>query len=88
MIHLVVHLVQEIRLCKPVFLRLMYSVEQYMKVLKSYMKKQYRLEACIVKRYVTEEAIEFCSEYIETATHVEVIMSLHGKVGEHEDSML
>jgi len=41
MIHLVFHLVREIRLCGPVFLRWMYPVEQYMKVLKSYTKNQY-----------------------------------------------
>ena len=34
MVHLIVHLVREIRLCGPVFLRWMYPVERYMKVLK------------------------------------------------------
>ena len=77
MIHLVFHLVREIRLCGPVFLRWMYPVEQYMKVLKSYTKNQYRLEASIVERYVVEEAIEFCSEYIETATLVGLPESRH-----------
>ena len=41
-----------------------------MKVLKSYTKNQYRPEASIVERYVAEEAIEFCSEYIENASPV------------------
>ena len=41
MIHLVIHLVREIRLCEPVFLRWMYPIEHYMKVLKGYMKNQY-----------------------------------------------
>jgi len=56
--------------CGPVFLWWMYSVERYMKVLKSYTKNQYRPETSIVERYVAEEAIEFCSDYIETGTHV------------------
>jgi len=45
----------------------MYPVERYMKVLKGYTKNQYRPEASIVERYVAEEAIEFCSEYINNA---------------------
>ena len=61
MIHLVVHLVREIRFCGLVFLWWMYPVEHYMKVLIGYAKKKYQLEASIVERYVAEEAIEFCS---------------------------
>ena len=41
MVHLIVHLVREIRLCGLVYLRWMYSVERYMKVLKSYTENQY-----------------------------------------------
>ena len=38
-----------------------------MKILKGYMKNIHRPEASIIERYITEEAIEFCSEYIEKA---------------------
>ena len=61
MVHLIVHLMREIRLCGLVFLWWMYPVEQYMKVLKGYTNNQYRPEASIVERYISEEAIEFCS---------------------------
>ncbi|KAG2405345.1 uncharacterized protein HKW66_Vig0046000 [Vigna angularis] len=64
MVHLIVHLVREIRICGPVFLRWMYPVERYMKILKGYVKNQYRPEASIIERYVAEEAIEFCSSYM------------------------
>ena len=67
MIHLIVHLVKEIKCCSPVYLRWMYPVERYMKILKGYTKNLHRLEAFIVERYIAEEAIEFCSEYIENA---------------------
>ncbi|XP_040869857.1 uncharacterized protein [Glycine max] len=77
MIHLLVHLVREIRLCGPVYLRWMYPVERYMKVLKSYTKNQYRPEASIVERYVAEEAIEFCSAYVEDASPVGIPESRH-----------
>jgi len=65
MVHLIVHLVREIRLCGLVYLRWMYPVEWYMKVLKGYTTNQHRPEASIVERYVAEECIEFCSQYIE-----------------------
>jgi len=77
MIHLIVHLVREIRLCGPVFLHWMYPIERYMKVLKGYTKNQYRPAASIVERYVVKEAIEFCSGYIQTTTPVGVPQSRH-----------
>jgi len=49
----------------PVYLQWMYPIERYMKILKGYTKNLHRLEASIVERYIAEEAIEFCSEYIE-----------------------
>ena len=52
MVHLIVHLMMEIRLCDLVFCWWMYLVERYMKVLKGYTKNQYRPEASIVERYV------------------------------------
>jgi len=42
MVHLVVHLVREFRLCGPVYLIWMYFVERYMKILKGYVKYHYR----------------------------------------------
>ncbi|XP_068466379.1 uncharacterized protein [Phaseolus vulgaris] len=67
MVHLVVHLVREIRLCGPVYMRWMYPVERYMKILKGYVKNQCRPEASIIERYISEESIEFCSEYMSKA---------------------
>ena len=64
MVHLVVHLVREVRLCGPVHLRWMYPVERYMKILKGYVKNHYRLQASMIERYIAEESIEFCSEYM------------------------
>ncbi|XP_020235601.1 uncharacterized protein LOC109815320 [Cajanus cajan] len=50
MVHLIVHLVREIQLCGPIYLRWMYPVERYMKIFKGYVKNQYRPEASIVER--------------------------------------
>ena len=64
MAHLIVHLMKEIKLCGPVYLRWMYPIERYMKILKGYVKNPQHPEASIVERYITEEAIEFCTEYL------------------------
>ncbi|XP_020239246.1 uncharacterized protein LOC109818226 [Cajanus cajan] len=77
MIHLIVHLVREIRLCGPVYLLWMFPVECYMKILKGYSKNPYRPEASIVERYIAEEAIEFCLYYMSKAKPVGIPKSLH-----------
>jgi len=48
-----------------------------MKILKGYTKNLHRQEASIVERYIVEEAIEFCSEYIEKAKLVGLPESRH-----------
>ena len=48
-----------------------------MKILKRYTKNLHRPEASIVERYIAEEAIEFCSEYIEKAKPVGFSESWH-----------
>lgn len=65
MIHLMVYLVREVRLCGPVHFRWMYPFERYMKTLKGYVRNHYRPEGCIAECYVAEEALEFFSNYLE-----------------------
>jgi len=48
----------------------MYLVEQYMKILKGYVKNHYCPEASMIERYITEESIEFCSEYMSKANPI------------------
>jgi len=62
MVHLVLHLVGEARLCGPVYLRWMYPNERYMKILKVYVKNHYRPKASMIERYIAKENIEFCIE--------------------------
>ncbi|GAU38745.1 hypothetical protein TSUD_158760 [Trifolium subterraneum] len=50
MVHLIAHLAREIRYCGPVYLRWMYPIEHYMKILKGYTKNPHRPEASIVER--------------------------------------
>jgi hypothetical protein len=60
MMHLLVHLVKEIRLLGPVFLHNMFPFERFMGVLKKYVCNRARPEGSISKGYGTEEVIEFC----------------------------
>jgi len=45
----------------------MYLIERYMKILKGYVKNQYRPEASMIERYIAEESVEFCLDYIAKA---------------------
>jgi len=70
MVHLVVHLVRNVRFCGLVYLRWMYLVERYMKILKGYVKNHYRPEASMIERYIAKESIEFCLEYMSKANPI------------------
>ena len=64
MIHLTVHIVREVKLCGPIYLRWMYPFERFMKVIKNFVRNRYRPECCIAESYLIEEAIEFCSDFL------------------------
>ena len=64
MLHLMVHLVREVRLCGIVYFRWIYLFERFMKVLKGYVRNRNHIEGCIVEWYIVEEAIEFCTKYL------------------------
>ena len=56
MVHLLVHLVREIKFCGPVYLRWKYLIERYMKILKGYVKNQCCPKASMIERYIAEES--------------------------------
>ncbi|XP_073119913.1 uncharacterized protein [Henckelia pumila] len=76
MVHLTVHLVREVRLCGPICFRWMYPFEICIKVFKSYVGSRKHPEGCIVQRYSAEEAIEFCSEYLNGVDPVGIPQSI------------
>ncbi|GAU41485.1 hypothetical protein TSUD_239610 [Trifolium subterraneum] len=55
----------------------MYPIERYMKILKGYTKNPHRPEASTVERYIAEEAIEFCSNYLLEMDAIGVPKSRH-----------
>ncbi|XP_076908284.1 uncharacterized protein LOC143565079 [Bidens hawaiensis] len=65
MVHLISHIIQEIKACGPVFLRYMYPFERYMSVLKGYVRNRHRPEGNIIEGYTSEEVIELCQGYVE-----------------------
>ncbi|XP_062010312.1 uncharacterized protein LOC133726719 [Rosa rugosa] len=70
MVHVTVHLVREVRLCGPVYLRWMYPFERYMKFLKDYVRNRNRPEGCMAECYIAEEAIEFCADFLSDVSTV------------------
>ncbi|KAF5791937.1 hypothetical protein HanXRQr2_Chr09g0400431 [Helianthus annuus] len=64
MVHLVMHLPEEAILVGPVH-RWMYPFERYMKKLKSYMRNMAKPKGSIAEGYVADEALTFCSMYLE-----------------------
>lgn len=64
MIHLCIHLVEELFICGPVHVRWMYPFERYYKTLKGYVRNHAKPEGCMAKRYELEESCGFASEYL------------------------
>ncbi|XP_052197234.1 uncharacterized protein LOC127804414 [Diospyros lotus] len=65
MVHLVVHLVNELKLGGPVHYRWMYPIERYLGHLKSSVRNRAQPEGSIAEGYLTEECLTFCSRYLE-----------------------
>ena len=74
MIHLLVHLVEQVKLCGPVYLRWMYHFEREMKTLKEYVRNRYRPESCIAESYIAKEALEFCAEYLSNCDAIRLLI--------------
>ncbi|GKC71406.1 hypothetical protein Tco_1117289 [Tanacetum coccineum] len=70
MVHLMSHIVEEIKLAGPVFLRYMYPFERYMGFLKGYVRNRYRPEGSIVQGYVAEEVVRFCTNYMDDVADI------------------
>ena len=64
MVHLTVHLVQEIHYLGPSYLHQMFPYERYMGILKSFVNNRKYPEGNIISRYGTEEAVEWSMTYL------------------------
>ena len=84
MIHLIVHLTREVKLCGPVCFRWMYPFERCMKVIKGHVRNRNRPEGCIAEETIAEETIEFFSEYHKTMKTIGIPPDKH-VTNENED---
>ena len=64
-LHLLIHLVDQIRALGPMYLHQMFSFERLMKVFRRYVGNRFRLEGGMVEGWSMEEAIEFCTYYLD-----------------------
>lgn len=64
MMHLPIHLVQELFICGPVHTRWMYPFERYMKGLKGFVNNKAKPEGSMANGYLREESIGFLNEYM------------------------
>ena len=81
--HTLVHLVDELEICGPVGGRWMYPCERYLGTLKSFVRNRAQPEASMAKGYVAEEALGFCTEYL----NLQWYMKRHIWEAEEEVSM-
>lgn len=75
--HLSVHLVRQTTCCGPVFMTQMYPCERYLGILKGYVRNRSHPEGSIIESYTTEEAIEFCVDYMSETSSIGLPRSHH-----------
>ncbi|XP_056688370.1 uncharacterized protein [Spinacia oleracea] len=62
---IMVHLVREVKLCGPVYLRYIYPFERNMGDLKGYVRNRSRPKGSIVEGYLTDEVLRYYIEHLE-----------------------
>ncbi|XP_074266804.1 uncharacterized protein LOC141590091 [Silene latifolia] len=77
MVHLVIHLVREIKLCGPVFQRNMWAMEREMGTYKRRMMNRCRPEGSIVEATIACETIQFCVDYMADVQPIGFPISRH-----------
>ena len=65
LVHLVSHIVKEIKILGPVYLHNMWAFERFMGIIKKYVRNRARPEGSIVEGYAIEEVVEFCIDYMD-----------------------
>ena len=80
-VHLITHMVAQVRALGPVFLHQMFLFERLMSILRKYVRNRHRQEVCMVNGWSTEETVEFCTYYMDTK-RIGVPISRHeGRLG-------
>ena len=80
-LHLLIHLIDQIRALGLMYLHQMFPFKRLMKVFRRYVRNRFRPEGGMVEGWSTKEAIEFCSYYLDIK-RVGVLESRHeGRLG-------
>ncbi|GKV13761.1 hypothetical protein SLEP1_g24743 [Rubroshorea leprosula] len=65
MVHLIMHLAEEVKLGGPVAYRWMCPIERFLLTLKNYVSNKAHPEGSIAEAYLSNECLTFCSRYLE-----------------------
>jgi len=76
-VHLIIHLVKEIRYLGPMFLHHMYPYERFMSTLNKYAKSRVHTEGSMAQCYSTEEVVDWCLSYIDPMNPIGISKSRH-----------
>ncbi|KAK1670379.1 hypothetical protein QYE76_058538 [Lolium multiflorum] len=77
MVHLLVHIVEDIIQLGPMFLHSMMPFERMNGVIKGYVRNRSRPDGSIAKGFLTEECISFCTSYLEIENPVGLPVNRH-----------
>jgi hypothetical protein len=77
MVHLIVHLVREVKLCGPVFLRWMYPFERFFKTLKDKARNPANPEGSIIRGVLKEEISGYLAEFLSSLEPIGLPKSRH-----------
>ena len=81
MVHLIIHLVTEVRVGGPIHYRSMWSVERYIGKLKSMVHNYNYPEGSIAEGYIFDESLTYCSRYLHDSK------TKFNKAPRHDDSL-
>jgi hypothetical protein len=76
-VHLIIHLMDQIKILGPLYLHHMFQLERYLGVLKGYVRNRAHPEGSIMEGYTIEEVIESCIDYIRDGTMIGVHVPKH-----------
>ena len=77
MVHLLVHIVDDIIQLEPTFLHNMLSFERMNGVIKGFIRNRARPDGSIVQGFLTEECISFCTNYLDVENLVGLPVNTH-----------
>jgi hypothetical protein len=71
------HLADQILTLGSLYLHSMFPYEQYLLVLKSYVRNRVHLEGSIMEGYTIEEVVECCADYVKDGKRIGLPIPLH-----------